>query len=176
MGKCNESAESRSSAEDAVVMRWWTQAVSVGTNCSQNCRNSARLLSNPRTTVTVSSQVLLHQNRGRDSTIQNREDTLAVFTTKVCRTNTLLLYSPRSSNQSMLLEERFLGSSPAPRNDSTMGNPTSVHDEARTLPSLSSTSYHRKEALFHSRTAWQGGSSSREEDSRKTGKIQILIR
>ena len=108
-------------ATNVVLIRlWWTKAVSAGTNCSQNCRNSARLLSNPRTTVTVSSQVLLHQNRGRDSTIQNREDTLAVFTTKVCRTNTLLLYSPRSSNQSMLLEERFLGSSPAPRNDSTM--------------------------------------------------------
>ena len=71
---------------------WWTQAIPVGTSCSQNCRNSARLLSSPRTTATMSPQVLQHRNWGKDSTFHDQGDILPMCTTQVSRTNTILYH------------------------------------------------------------------------------------
>jgi hypothetical protein len=39
---------------------WWAQATSIGTNSSQNCPNSARLLNNPRAKGIMSREVLPH--------------------------------------------------------------------------------------------------------------------
>ena len=91
---------------------WWTQAIPLGTSCSQSCPDSAKSLSDRRTTTTMSLQVLWHQDWGEDSPFREQEDTLSMFTTQVSRTNTPLLYSSDCSVQLMLLEEEWMEPSP----------------------------------------------------------------
>src|SRR5450830_1403752 len=77
----------------ADVHVWWAQAISLGTNCSRNCRNSARSLNNPRTTGIMGPQVQRHRNWGKDSIFRDQGNILPMFTTKVSRTSTPLLQS-----------------------------------------------------------------------------------